>query len=175
PAFISKDNPLARVGGPFNAISTFGHAVGQTMFLGRGAGMMPTASAIVADIIEVAMGNSQNLFNNLSIRSLADAGVSIDSIDNLVSRFYIRLMVLDKPGTFAAIGNCLAKHEISISGLLQHEAHDANNTVPAIVTTHPNAQSKITAALADLVKLDMVEANPICIRIVDVPEDDIDD
>jgi homoserine dehydrogenase len=175
PAFISKDNPLARVGGPFNAISTFGHAVGQTMFLGRGAGMMPTASAIVADIIEVAMGNSQNLFNNLSIRSREDAGVSIDSIDNLVSRFYIRLMVLDKPGTFAAIGNCLAKHEISISGLLQHEAHDANNIVPAIVTTHPNAQSKITAALADLVKLDMVEANPICIRIVDVPEDDIDD
>ncbi len=175
PAFLSKDNPLARVDGPFNAISTFGHAVGQTMYFGRGAGMMPTASAIVADIIEVAMGNSQNLFDNLSVRSCADAGVSIDSIDNLMSRFYIRLMVLDKPGTFAAIGRCLAKHEISISGLLQHEAHDANNIVPAIVTTHPNAQSKITAALADLVKLDMVEANPICIRIVDVPEDDIDD
>ena len=175
PAFIAEDNPLARVGGPFNAISTFGHAVGQTMFLGRGAGMMPTASAIVADIIEVAMGNSQNLFNNLSVRPCAEAGVSIDSVDNLVGRFYIRLMVLDKPGTFAAIGECLTKHDISISGLLQHEAHDADNIVPAIVTTHPTAQSKITAVLADLVKLDMVGANPICIRIVDVPEDDIDD
>jgi len=175
PSFINKDNPLARVDGPFNAISTFGHAVGQMMYLGRGAGMMPTASAVVADIIEVAMGNSQNLFDNLSIQSLTEASVSIESVSNLISRFYIRLMVLDQPGKIAEIGKCLAKHDISISGIIQHEAHDGNNVIPAIVTTHPRAQSEIVAALDDLVKLEMVEENPICIRIVDLPEDKIDD
>ena len=60
PAFLSAENPLARVGGPFNAVSIFGNAVGQTMYYGRGAGMMPTASAVVADIIETATGNSDS-------------------------------------------------------------------------------------------------------------------
>jgi homoserine dehydrogenase len=175
PAFVADDNPIARVDGPFNAISTFGHAVGQTMYFGRGAGMMPTASAIVADIIEVAMGNSQNLFKNINVRPAAEMGLTIDSIDNLVSRFYIRLMVLDTPGTFAAIGKCLADHQISISGLLQHEAHSENNLVSATVTTHENTQSSITAALADIAKLDAVQAEPVCIRIVDFPENDLAD
>src|SRR4030042_1352630 len=65
PSFISRDNPLARVSGPFNAISIFGSAVGQVMYYGRGAGMMPTASAVVGDIIDVAMGNSGTSFRQL--------------------------------------------------------------------------------------------------------------
>lgn len=172
PSFIAADNPLGQVNGPFNAVSTFGHAVGQVMFYGRGAGMMPTASAVVADIIDVAIGNSQTVFQNLNV---APAGDLIDSIDNLISRFYIRLMVTDKPGTFAKLGKILADHDISISGILQHEGHDENNTVPAIVTTHPNQQKNITSALKDIEKLDVVRNQPVCIRIVDIPEDNLDD
>jgi len=172
PSFISLSSPLARVDGPFNAVSIFGHAVGQTMYYGRGAGMMPTASAVVADMIEVAMGNSQALFSSQKTEPI---GSALDSIDNLISRFYIRLMVTDAPGTFAMIGKILADHDISISGILQHEAHDENNTVPAIITTHPNRQENVTNALADMEKLDTVQAKPFCIRIVDVPEDCVDD
>jgi len=175
PSFISAESALARVSGPFNAISIFGDAVGQTMYYGRGAGMMPTASAVVADIIEVARGNSAALFNSLQIQSAERQVCTIDSIDNLVSRFYIRLMVTDQPGTFAKIGKVLANHDISISGILQHEAHDENNTVPAIIITHSNQQKQITAALQDMTKLEVVRAEPVCIRIVDIPEDTLDD
>ncbi len=132
---------------------------------------MPTASAVVADIIDVAIGNSQTLFENLNVAPAED---SIDSIDNLISRFYIRLMVIDKPGTFAKLCKILADHDISISGILQHEGHDENNTVPAIVTTHPNQQKNITEALEDIKNLDVVQDQPVCIRIVDIPEDNID-
>ena len=102
PSFISKDNPLARVGGPFNAISLFGSAVGQVMLYGRGAGMMPTASAIVADIIDVALGNSRTTFQQLAIRNREEENaISIESIDNLTGRFYIRIMCKDEPGVIA--------------------------------------------------------------------------
>ncbi|MGB7582395.1 MAG: homoserine dehydrogenase [Sedimentisphaerales bacterium] len=171
PSFISKENHLAKVDGSFNALSIFGHAVGNVMFYGRGAGMMPTASAIVADIIEVALGNSATTFKNLNLKPHAEIAGSIDKIDNLVSRFYIRLMVKDQPGVFAQIGKVLADNAISISGVLQHEATGQDNTVPVVVTTHPNRQDKITATLKGLADLKAVCDKPVCIRIVDIPED----
>jgi homoserine dehydrogenase len=174
PSFISSENALARVDGPFNAVSIFGHAVGQTMFYGRGAGMMPTASAVVADIIDVAMGNSKKLFKHLTLEPRNKIDSSFGKIDDLTSRFYIKLKVADKPGVFAQICTILAKHEISLSGVLQHEEHNAKDLVPAVVITHLTQQKKITAALEDLSKLEIVKSKPVCIRIVDIPEDSID-
>jgi homoserine dehydrogenase len=171
PCFIASDNALARVDGPFNAVSVFGHAAGQVMFYGRGAGMMPTASAVVADIIEVAMGNSGKLFKHLKLEARNKISKHIGKIDELKSRFYIKLKVLDKPGVFAQICTILANNEISLSGVLQHEEHNAKGLVPAIVITHQTQQKKITKAIADLSKLDIVKEKPVCIRIVDIPED----
>jgi homoserine dehydrogenase len=171
PSFISKENHLARVGGPFNAISIFGSAVGQILLYGRGAGMMPTASAVVADIIDVALGNSKTTFGNLSIRKKSEAGVSIETIDNQISRFYIRIMCQDRPGVIAQLSKILAEQNISISGVLQHEGSGSDNTVPVIILTHTTVQRKITAALADMEKLDSISGKPVCIRIVDIPED----
>jgi homoserine dehydrogenase len=169
PSFISSDNALARVDGPFNAVSILGHAVGQTMFYGRGAGMMPTASAIVADIIEVAMGNSKKLFKHLTLEPRNKNKIA--NTDDLMSRFYIRLRVSDKPGVFAQIAGILAKHEISLSGILQREEQAPSSSVPVIITTHKTQQKKITAALADFAKLEIVKSEPVCIRIVDIPQD----
>jgi homoserine dehydrogenase len=174
PSFISSENALARVDGPFNAVSIFGHAVGQTMFYGRGAGMMPTASAVVADIIDVAMGNSKKLFKHLTLEPINKIDSSFGKIDDLMSRFYIKLKVADKPGVFAQICTILANHEISLSGVLQHEEHNAKDLVPAVVITHLTQQNKITAALHDFGKLEIVKSSPVCIRIVDIPEDSID-
>ncbi|MGA2322374.1 MAG: homoserine dehydrogenase [Sedimentisphaerales bacterium] len=171
PSFISRENRLAKVDGSFNAVSIFGHAVGNVMFYGRGAGMMPTASAIVADIIEVALGNSATTFKNLNLKPHAEIAGMIDKIDNLVSRFYIRLMVKDQPGVFAQIGKVLADNAISISGVLQHEIPGPDSNVPLIITTHPNKQDKITATLKGLADLKAVCDKPVCIRIVDIPED----
>jgi len=131
PSFIAKDNALARVDGPFNAVSIFGSAVGQVMFYGRGAGMMPTASAVVADIIDVAMGNSRTTFQQLALKPRTEVEPLIKRIDEIESRFYIRIMAKDQPGVVASYGKILGDHQISISGA----------------------------------------GKPVCIRIVDIPED----
>jgi len=171
PSFIAQDSSLARVNGSFNAISIFGSAVGQVTYYGRGAGMMPTASAVVADIIDVAIGNSATTFQQLRLQPREKTAPLIVKIGDSVSRFYIRVMAKDQPGVFAQIGRILAENAISISGALQHEGRGPDNTVPVIITTHPTKQSKVTAALKDLANLDTICGKPVCIRIVDIPED----
>jgi homoserine dehydrogenase len=171
PSFIHSDNPLARVDGPFNAISIFGHAVGHTMYYGRGAGMMPTASAVVADIIEIATGSYQQAFKNLTGKDTEETKSMISDIGNIDCRFYIRLMAVDRPGVVATFSKILGDHAISLSGVLQHEGTGPDNTVPVVVTTHPTSQKNMTAALEELARSDVVGAEPVCIRIVDIPED----
>jgi len=171
PSFIAKDNAIARVSGPFNAVSIFGSAVGQIMFYGRGAGMMPTASAIVADIIDVAIGNSGRTFRQLSLKPRIEVEPLIRKMDYTESRFYIRVMAKDQPGVVATYGRILGEHKISISGALQHEGTGPDNTVPVVITTHITRQRNVTAALNDLAKEDVFGGRPVCIRIVDIPED----
>ncbi len=81
------------------------------------------------------------------------------------------MMVNDQAGVFAQIGKILAENAISISGILQHEGRGPANTVPVVITTHPTQQSKVSAALKDLEDLNTVRGKPVCIRIVDIPED----
>ena len=171
PSFIAKNNRLAGVDGSFNAISIFGSAVGQVMYYGRGAGMMPTASAVIADIIDVALGNSATIFQHLRLRSRSETKQLIEKIDNLKSRFYIRVMCKDQPGVLAQIAKVLGDHQISISGTLQHEGAGPNNTVPVVIATHLTQQKNISAAIEEIKKLDVIGAEPVCIRIVDIPED----
>jgi homoserine dehydrogenase len=170
PSLIHEDTPLARVGGPFNTLSVFGHAVGNTMYFGRGAGMMATASAVVADIIEIAMGNSQRLFESMPMLRHTDKP-KIQSIDDITSRYYIRMMAKDRPGVTASYAQILGNHNISISGAIQHEGIGPDNTVPVIVTTHPTQQKNMNAAVEELSRLDVIGGKPVCIRIVEIPED----
>ncbi len=171
PSFIARDCSLARVGGPFNAISIFGSAVGEVMFYGRGAGMMPTASAIVADIIDVALGNSGTTFRQLNLRPRSEAVPIIGKMDDLVSRSYIRIMCKDQPGVVAQWSRVLADHHVSISGAIQHEDTGPDNTVPVVIATHPARQKDISDALEDMERLEVIGGKPVCIRIVDIPED----
>lgn len=171
PSFIAKDSALARVTGPFNAVSIFGSAVGELMFYGRGAGMMPTASAVVADIIDVALGNSGTTFSHLKLRPRSEAEQLIEKMDNLVSRAYIRIMCKDQPGVVAQWSRVLADYDVSISGAIQHEDTGPDNTVPVVIATHQSREKNISAALDDMEGLDVIGAKPVCIRIVDIPED----
>ncbi|MHC5163148.1 MAG: homoserine dehydrogenase, partial [Planctomycetota bacterium] len=171
PSFISNHNPLAGVDGPFNAVSVFGNAVGNTVYYGRGAGMMATASAVVADIIEIAMGSSQRVFETMAMVVDATRTVKVKPIEELYSRFYIRIMAKDQAGVFAQFGQILGDHNISISGAMQHEWTGPDNTVPVVITTHPTYQKNITAALSEIEALDIISGEPISIRIVDIPED----
>jgi homoserine dehydrogenase len=171
PSFIAKENTLAKISGSFNGVSVFGSAVGEVIYYGRGAGMLPTASAVVADIIDTALGNAQSKFEHLNLKPHKETEKIVEKIDELVSRFYIRLMVKDEPGVFAEIGRILADNQISISGILQHEGRGPENTIPVVITTHPTKQSKITSALKESSKVEQNHGKPVCIRIVDIQED----
>ena len=171
PSFIARECSLARVAGPFNAVSIFGSAAGQVMFYGRGAGMMPTAGAVVADIIDVALGNSANTFSHLNLQPRAKTIALMEKMDNLVSRSYIRIMCKDRPGVVAKWSQVLADHDVSISGAIQHEDTGPDNTVPVVIATHPAQEKNISAALDGMEELDVIRGKPVRIRIVDIPED----
>jgi len=132
---------------------------------------MPTASAVVADIIDVAIGNSATTFRHLHLKPRSEVESLIEKIGNCVSRFYIRVLAKDQPGVVASYSKILGDHQISISGALQHEGRWPDNTVPVVITTHPTQQKNVTAALGELAELDVLSGKPVCIRIVDIPED----
>jgi len=171
PSFIAADCSLARVDGSFNAISVYGSAVGETLYYGRGAGMMPTASAVVADIVEVVLGNSGTTFEHQRLKPRSEVKPLVEDIHDSVTRFYIRLMAKDEPGVVACYGKILEDHQISISGALQHEGRGPENTVPVVITTHPTQERNMAAALADMAASELFGGQPVCIRIVDIPED----
>ena len=171
PSFISRDEPLAQVAGPFNGVSIFGSAVGHTSYYGRGAGMMPTASAVVADILEVAQGNSGRTFAaTLGLGRPAPSGELCAAAD-VVSRFYLRLSAIDRPGVLARIARVLGENQISISAFLQHESESADS-VPVVLMTHGAIQGNMNRALEQLEKLEVVKAKPICIHVVTPPLDE---
>jgi homoserine dehydrogenase len=167
PAFISKEHPLSWVSGSFNAVSVYGHATGHTMHYGKGAGGKPTASAVLADIHSIAIGNSKNSFDSVLWPDNAEKSVQL-SPDEIISRFYIRINVEDKPGVLAKISACLGEKNISISSVLQKEPISGSSEgVPVVITTHNAKEGNLKKALADINKMSVVKAKSICIQIAD--------
>jgi homoserine dehydrogenase len=174
PAFISKAHPLAWVGGSFNAVSVYSHKTGHTMYYGRGAGADPTASAVVADIMDVALGTALLKFNNLKI--WPDLNISAEPlpIKECNSRFYLRVMVLDRPGVLAKIAAVLGGYGISIKSVLQKEISSGTGQqkgVPVVITTHTAPESGIQSALKDVDALEVITDMSVCIRIIDEHEE----
>jgi homoserine dehydrogenase len=170
PVFITKEHPLAWVSGPFNAVSIYGHATGHTMYYGRGAGGMPTASAVVADLAAVAMGTAQRAFQQLGIWPDLAPKANQLPIEEVRSRYYIRVMAEDRPGVLAQVAAILGRHAISINSVLQHEAPDGADSaagVPVVITTHRAQEGNVRAALGEADALPVIKAKSICIGIVD--------
>jgi homoserine dehydrogenase len=140
PVMLRQSSPLALVRDAFNAIFVLGDSVGSTLYYGRGAGQMPTASAIVADLIDMAVGRAQQTFRSLRLWSGNHRNILVRDPNTMRSRFYLRMMVEDRPGVMADITRVLANHHISISSIIQHEAleHAGAETeiVPLIIMTH---------------------------------------
>jgi homoserine dehydrogenase len=155
PVMLRHQAPLALVRDAFNAIFVVGDAVGSTLYYGRGAGQMPTASAVVADLIDLAAGRAQRTFQALRLWSGHDRGLKLRPTSTVPSRFYLRLMVKDRPGVLAEITRILADHAISISSVIQHEALDGHDgdTVPLIIMTHIAPSGQFTATLEQLNRL----------------------
>src|SRR5208282_5728571 len=122
PVLLRRTNPLAQVRGAYNAVSVMGDAVGDTLYYGQGAGMMPTTSAITANLIDLAVGRAQRTFHTLRLWSPTTARLKLRPPGTVRCRFYFRLLVDDRPGVLAEVCRVLADHEISIASVIQHEA-----------------------------------------------------
>ena len=169
PCFVDAAQPLAQVRGAFNALSIFGHASGHVMLYGKGAGRMPTASAVVSDILNVAGGWYPRAFADLHIwPDQHDRAAAVDPAQT-VARYYLRIAAKDRPGVIAQISRVLGDHNISISAIVQHET-DEGAFVPLVITTHRTREGDIRSAAQAIAGLDVVRGRPVCIRIVDLPE-----
>lgn len=175
PSFIGVDHPLAWVSGPFNAVSVYGSAVGHTMYYGRGAGGSPTASAIVADILAVAVGAYPMVYRALTVwPDLAPIAKQLGAED-IESRYYLRVTVEDKPGVFARMAKILGDHEISLSSVLQKEPSESEglSAVPVVITTHRTNERNIRRALSEIDALEASTKPSVCINIIDEHEETI--
>jgi homoserine dehydrogenase len=164
PTFVSKDHMLASVNGSFNAISVYGHASGHTLYYGRGAGGRPTASAVLADVIDIAMGTAPILFAQLP--ALADKKkTAFVSPADIVSRNYLRITALDVPGVMARITKIIGDQNISISAVNQHESK-SGQPVPVVVMTHEAREGNIATAIARIDELKTITAPTVRLRVL---------
>ena len=133
--------------------------------------MMPTASAVVADIISVARGSAGQIFRETPGLGRTAVSRPLCPAEDIMSKFYLRLSAIDKPGVFAQIARVLGDHQIGISGCLQHES-ESKEVVPVVIMTHLVRKGNLDKALAELEKLEPVKAKPICIHVVTAPTDE---
>lgn len=162
PTFLPKDHPLANVGGVFNGIFVSGDAVDDVMFYGRGAGKMPTASAVCADIIDVAHNITSHNVNNFTCGCYKNTPVC--SINMRHFPFYIRLVVADKPGVLSAIAAAFGSQEVSIHSVLQKQRKFDDNA-DLVIVTHSTQESNLRMAIQTLEIMSAVAEVSSVIRI----------
>ncbi len=170
PTLIRSDRPVAQTGGADNIVAIEGDACGLLRLSGAGAGQMPTASAVVADLIDYASGRAALTFQSLlRVRSLP--ALPLQPTDELSRRYYLRFMVADKPHVLADIADVLGRHEISISSVRQDETPDdvdENECVARLVImTHRTSQGRLLAAQAEIAKLPSMRGLSICLPVAD--------
>lgn len=161
PCMVPLGAPIAHIEGVFNAVVVEGDFVGTTMFQGRGAGQGPTASAVVADLVDVARGRHMPAFVVPADR-LADKKIS--PMDRHVGAYYMRLMVQDRPGVISSVSGALAKERISLESMLQR-GRSQSGEVPVVLTTHETEEAAMQRALARIARLGAVAEEPCVIRI----------
>jgi homoserine dehydrogenase len=166
PSLVRRGTPLAEVAGPYNAIRVVGDAVGDTLFYGRGAGTMPTASAVVSDLIDVAIGRARLSAEASDLWSAQSAPARLAGPDRVRRRYYLRLSASDRPGVIGAIARLLGDHQISIASVIQHDPGEENppgGPVPLVMMTHLASEANVVAALDEIDQLDVVR--PPSVRI----------
>jgi homoserine dehydrogenase len=161
PAMVPAEAPIAAVEGVFNGVVTEGDFVGTTVLEGRGAGAGPTASAVVADLVDIACGRHAPTFG-----VPAEALEAIPSLpmDRHTGPYYVRLMVIDKPGVFADVAATLRDAEISFESVLQR-SRAPGDVVQVVLTTHETSEASMQSAMAAIEAIEAVREPPHMIRI----------
>ena len=164
PTLIPNSHVLASVNGVFNACFVRGDIVGDTLFYGRGAGKDATASAVLSDVADAAL----DLKNGGKVRVLPfvkhNGEDSVVPMDQIVSQYYVRLSVVDRPGVLAKVSSILASARIGIASVIQPEAHEGE-IVPLILMLHEAPNGAMRKALAKIATLPVVKAKPVMFRV----------
>jgi homoserine dehydrogenase len=165
PTMIPADSPLAAVSGVFNAVFLTGHAVGDLMFYGRGAGQLPTASAVWSDIVEIARRIAHGIpALALELPSVGPGALPLRPMDAIRSCYYLRVMALDRPGVLSRVAGILGENDISIVSVIQKSRATAE-AVPVVMMTHEAREHDMRTALAAIDRLRVVSSPTTMIRV----------
>ena len=169
PALIPEDHLLASVGGVYNAVYVVGDAVGSLMFYGRGAGQMPTASAVVSDVAQIARGLLQDrTARAVPPPQLSDQEAEIKDMTQVRTCFYLRIMAIDKPGVLSRVAGILGDNNISIASVIQ-KGRQEQSAVPIVMMTHEAVEGDMQRSLKAIDHLDVVSRETVCLRVEGVP------
>jgi len=170
PTLVPADSQLAQVSDSYNAVQVSGDFVEHTMYFGRGAGERPTASAVVADIMDIARVCSDDGADG--VQFLAPPMGFVDSerceletlpVADIQCEYYLRLMVQDQPGVIASVTSILADHRISLEAMSQKERSEANS-VPIVMLTHETSEGNLQAAISRITSLSAVDQDVLILR-----------
>jgi homoserine dehydrogenase len=165
PTMVPDTHPIAQVGGVYNAIEIVGDAVGDLMLYGKGAGEMPTASAVVSDIMDISRDIGASGESRLPSLLPGDDGEgSIKPLETISSLYYLRFMVADQPGVLSQISGILGRHNISIESVIQ-KRRETGSPVPLVVMTHTAVERDVQAALSEIDQLPSVREKAVLIRV----------
>ncbi len=162
PTMVPEEYLISKVDGVFNAVYVEGDAVGSTLYYGRGAGDMPTGSAVVSDIADIARNIVTNSVGRISLDSSGKKNLM--KMDDVQSMYYFRFSAIDKPGVLSKISGILGKHNISIVSVIQKGRHEGK-AVPLVVLTHKAREKIVLAALNEINRLSMVAGKSVFIRV----------
>ena len=169
PTMIPFDNLLSNVNGTVNALMVSGDAVGDIMLYGRGAGMMPTASAVISDAVDIArnlMAGTTRRVPSLAFQSDQVQDIKIMPMNEVVTHYYFRFAALDRPGVLSKISGILGSHDISIQSM-QQKGRKTDGSVPVVMISHRAKEADIQQAIAEIDNLDVVGEKTVLIRIED--------
>jgi homoserine dehydrogenase len=167
PTLVPSKRLIANVEGAMNAVVVQADAVGTTLYYGKGAGAEPTASAVVADLVDItrlATADPDHRVPHLAFRHDKMATTPILAIEQVITAFYLRLVVADEAGVLSRITTILAEHDISIDAVLQRESAEGERQTDLIILTHDTVEGRMRAALAKMQSLPTVLAPIVSIR-----------
>ncbi|MGD9302971.1 MAG: homoserine dehydrogenase [Desulfobacterales bacterium] len=169
PTMIPFDNLLSNVNGTVNAITVSGDAIGDIMLYGRGAGMMPTASSVIADTVDISrniLAGTTGRVPALSYQMDQIRPIALPPIEEISTHYYFRFSALDRPGVLSKISGVLGEHGISIQSV-QQKGRKTDGAVPVVMVTHMAREANVKKALTQIKVLDVVADTPVLIRIED--------
>ena len=167
PTLIPFSHMLANVNDAFNAAMVKGDMSDYTMYYGRGAGRQPTASTVVGDIGDIArnLAHGETRYER-GVPNYAEGSIKLRAAGDIASKFYLRFMLADKPGTTGIVATALGRHGVSISAISQKSTGGGNQPVPVVVLTHKAKSAAVDAAIAEIKASGAVGEDPVKLRMI---------